>query len=321
MNGIKRILDAVSENGQEHGDGRRVRLAASAGLMAASLLFMVYTVYRGWDTLQEHLAHLNYWLLGAALLAYPLGFIPVLWGWHTIMGRVGGCQDIRTNVRLYSLSCLPRRIPGSIWYIASRLVLYRERQVSYGTTLAATAIETVLLVLSGLIIYVLSLLLTPAQLNPRLRGAAAVALVLAVGVVAWAPILNRGLRWLLGRLGIPGTVDLRPRHVLRILGVFGLAWVGGGLVLYILVSGVTALLAGQLPLLIGVWGAAGAISLVAGLLVQGMGLREVTLAVLLSGYVPLPVAVVISILFRLVLTVGELMWALIFAGLATVHPD
>jgi hypothetical protein len=43
--------------------------------------------------------------------------------------------------------------------------------------------------------------------------------------------------------------------------------------------------------------------------------------VLLSGYVPLPVAVVISILFRLVLTVGELMWALIFAGLATVHPD
>jgi hypothetical protein len=321
MNGIKRILDAVSENGQEHGDGRRVRLAASAGLMAASLLFMVYTVYRGWDTLQEHLAHLNYWLLGAALLAYPLGFIPVLWGWHTIMGRVGGCQDIRTNVRLYSLSCLPRRIPGSIWYIASRLVLYRERQVSYGTTLAATAIETVLLVLSGLIIYVLSLLLTPAQLNPRLRGAAAVALVLAVGVVAWAPILNRGLRWLLGRLGIAGTVDLRPRHVLRILGVFGLAWVGGGLVLYILVSGVTALLAGQLPLLIGVWGAAGAISLVAGLLVQGMGLREVTLAVLLSGYVPLPVAVVISILFRLVLTVGELMWALIFAGLATVHPD
>jgi hypothetical protein len=321
MNGIKRILDAVSENGQEHGDGRRVRLAASAGLIAASLLFMVYTVYRGWDTLQEHLAHLNYWLLGAALLAYPLGFIPVLWGWHTIMGRVGGCQDIRTNVRLYSLSCLPRRIPGSIWYIASRLVLYRERQVSYGTTLAATAIETVLLVLSGLIIYVLSLLLTPAQLNPRLRGAAAVALVLAVGVVAWAPILNRGLRWLLGRLGIAGTVDLRPRHVLRILGVFGLAWVGGGLVLYILVSGVTALLAGQLPLLIGVWGAAGAISLVAGLLVQGMGLREVTLAVLLSGYVPLPVAVVISILFRLVLTVGELMWALIFAGLATVHPD
>jgi len=321
MNAMKGVLDTLAGQEGKAGRGRRARMVASALMLAASLFFMAYAVYAGWDALQAHFQHLNYRLLAAALLMYPLGFVPVLWGWHAIMGRMGGCRDIRTNVRLYSLSCLPKRIPGSIWHITSRLLLYRECQVSYGTTLAAMAIETILLVLSGLSIYALSLLLTPAELNPKLREAAAVAVALTLAAVVCTPVLNRGLRWLLTHLGMPGTVEIRPGQVLQILGIFGLAWVGGGLVLYVLTAGVTPSLAGQAPILVGAWGAAGAVSLMAGLLVHGMGLREITLAVLLSAHAPLSVAVVVSILFRLLLTVGELIWALIFVGLATVHPD
>lgn len=321
MNSIRQVLDSIAEQGQGSSKGRGARLALSVAVVTASHLFLAYTIFRGWDTLRDQLGQLNYWLLGVALLAYPLGFVPTLWGWHSIMVRVGGCRDIRTNVRLYSLSCLPRRIPGSIWHITSRLVMYRRCRVSYGTTLAAMAMETTSLVLSGLIIYALSLLLTPAQINPKLRGGAIIALALSVAALVWTPVLSQGLRWLLARLGVSETVDIRAVQVLRMLGVFSLAWVGGGIVLYILVAGVTPLLIGRMPVLIGVWGAAGAISLVSGLLMHGMGLREITLAVLLSAYVPLSVAVVVSTLFRLVLTLGELTWALIFAGSAALLPE
>jgi uncharacterized membrane protein YbhN (UPF0104 family) len=73
--------------------------------------------------------------------------------------------------------------------------------------------------------------------------------------------------------------------------------------------------------LIGAWAAAGAVSLTAGLLVQGMGLREVTLAVLLGNHMPLPVAAAVSLLFRVLLTVGEFIWALVFSWLATRYPQ
>jgi len=78
---------------------------------------------------------------------------------------------------------------------------------------------------------------------------------------------------------------------------------------------VTPIPLAQLPALVGAWAASGAISLSAGLLVSGMGLREVTLTVLLGYLVPLPVAVAISLLFRVLLMVGEFVWALIFAAL------
>lgn len=320
MSLVKRILDAVA--GQERRGGRNWRVGKIAGgaMLAASLLFLIYAVYAGRDTLLVYSRHLNWWLLAAALLLYPLGFVPVLWGWHVTMGRIGGCQDMRANVRLYSLSCLPKRIPGSIWYIASRVALYREHHVGSTITLAATAMETVLLILSGLSIYLLSLAVRPVELDPRLSGVAIVCFMLVLAAPKWAPLLHRGLRQLLARMGTPIPVELHPTDVLRLLGISGLAWVGGGLVLYILANAVTTVPLGDLPILVGDWGAAGAIGLTAGLLVHGMGLREVTLAVLLSSYMPLSVAVVVSLLFRLLLTGGEFIWALIFAWLAARLP-
>jgi hypothetical protein len=289
-------------------------------MMVASLSFLAYAVYTGWDALQAQIRHLNYWLLGAALLLYPMGFLPSLWNWHTVMSRIGGCRDRRTNMRLYSLSCLPKRIPGAIWYITSRVVLYRECQVSHATTLAATAIETTFLALTGFSIYLLSLGMNSSRLDPRLRGAAIITFIFTLVVPLWVPLLRRGLGWLQERTGTLTPVEFNSWDALRLLGISGLGWFGGGLLLYILANAVAPLPLAQLPDLIGSWGAAGAVSLTVGLLIQGMGLREVTLAVLLSNYMPLSMAAVVSVLFRLLLTGGEFMWALIFAWLAPWLP-
>lgn len=321
MSLIKRVLGARTASGQPRGKGWWIRMAISGLMLALSFAFMVYVVYAGWDSLRAQFSNLNWWLLGAAFLSYPLGFVPVLWGWHVTMSRVGGCSNARTNVRLYSLSCLPKRIPGSIWYIASRVALYRDHETSPALTLAATAMETAWLVLSGMSVYLLSLAASATALDPRLRGIAIAGFVLTCAAPMWAPLLLRGVRWLLARRGMSVEIVLRPGDVLRLLGISGLAWVGGGLVLCVLASAVTRVRPADLPALIGAWAAAGAVSLTAGLLVQGMGLREVTLAVLLGRHMPLPVAAAVSLLFRLLLTVGEFIWALIFSWLATLYPQ
>jgi hypothetical protein len=259
--------------------------------------------------------------LGLAFVAYPLGFAPVIWAWHLLMSRMGGCSNWRTNLRLYALSCLPRRIPSSIWSIASRVVLYRDQGVDSALTLTATALETIWLVLSGLSVFLLSLPFWSvtggtSRLDGRLIAVSGACLVLALASPLWSPLLLRGARWLLARMGFRVSVQLAPREVLPLLGLAALAWVGGGVVLYVLANAVTPVSLDYLPSLVGAWAASGAISLSAGLVVSGMGLREVTLTVLLGNLVPLPVAVGVALLFRVLLMVGEFVWALIFAALA-----
>jgi hypothetical protein len=87
----------------------------------------------------------------------------------------------------------------------------------------------------------------------------------------------------------------------------------GGLDLYLLANAIYPVAFDYLPAFIGAWAATGVVGLLASYLMQGMGVTEITLAVLLSGFVPAPVAIVISIFFRILLTIGEVVWALLLA--------
>lgn len=324
---IKRVLGGIA--GARHRRDKKgwwIRVAAGGVLLTASFFFLGYVVYQGWDTFLPLLRQVDWRLVGLAFALYPLGLVPVTWAWHRMMSRIGGCKDARTNVRLYCLSSLPKRIPSSIWYIASRIVLYRDRDVRPAVTLAATALETTWFVLAGFALYLLSLpfgtgLSEPGELDWRLIGVAGTCLVLALSSSLWAPLLLRGVRWLLGRLGVALPIVLNAWDVLSFLGISGLAWIGGGIVLYVLANAVTSVPVSQLPALLGAWGAAGATSMSAGLLVSGMGLRELTLTVLLGRLMPLPVAAAVSLLFRLLLTVGEFVWALVFVALTRLASE
>ena len=91
-----------------------------------------------------------------------------------------------------------------------------------------------------------------------------------------------------------------------------IAWAGGGLILFALVQAVNPLNWSLLPVMIGTWGAAGAVSLTIGIGIQGLGIREVTLGALLSLVMPTLTAIMIAVAFRLVLTIGEVIWVAFF---------
>lgn len=132
-------------------------------------------------------------------------------------------------------------------------------------------------------------------------------------ILLYPPAHNRLFGYLLRRLHYTGEVSLAPRVSAGLLLIYGLAWILGGIDLYLLANAVQPVPLELLPAVIGAWAASGAVSFVASYLVQGMGLTEVTLAALLSSYLPLPVAIVISILFRILLTICEVLWALLLA--------
>lgn len=277
---------------------QRFQQGLRVAILASFVLFMGVAVYRNWNELRQYPWRLDARYAALAVASFPLAFVPTIWCWHWIIRRIGGHAEWRVNTHIFCMSSLGRYVPGAIWYVAGRAYWYRDYGVSVAQVALATLWENVVFITSGLIVY---LLLVPHRL--WLAGLIAVA-----AVALYPPLLNA-----LGR-----RVQLAPLRwldVLALLGTLGLAWLAGGVLLWGLANAFSPLSIDTVPFLTGIWGMAGAVSIVAGFLVGGLGIRELTLGALLGQVLPLPVGVAVALAFRLMLTVSEGLWVLILGWL------
>ena len=316
---VRANVEAASQN-------RWLKRLTVTAVLVLSFSFMGYLVYRNWQQLEAYRQYwrMHYPMILLAFALYPTGLVPNVVGWHVLMKRLGGLSSFRANAQIYCYSCLPKQLPGGVWHIAGRAYLNQEQGIQARVTLLGSSVEWVLLIASGLLVYLLSgLVQIPAGGMPSTGGdratglnpGVALALLAPLLIVLCPPVFNRLVSWLLTRLRRPKLPPLGLSDLLVLLGIYVVAWTMGGVVLYVLSQAIVPLSPAALPAVIGAWGGAGAIGFFAAYFLQGLGIRDVTLALLLSNLMPLSAAVVVSILFRLLITVGEIVWPLLWARL------
>jgi hypothetical protein len=296
----------------------RSRLARNFVRVTVGLLvifFFAYAVVTNWDELSEYQWRIDYRYFAAALLFYGVNFTVVLVAWHRVMASVEAMPDLSVNVRAFCYSSLMRRIPGVLWYIASRTEIYKDAGVARSVTVVSTVLETILLIVTGLFVYLASLIFPTTGVMAASLAPGLVLLLLApFSAILHPALFNRLFCYVLTSLNYQGTYSLGASRLAPLLVIYIVAWVLGGVELLILARAIYPVPVSLLPAIIGAWAASGAASLIAAYAVQGMGLTEVTLAVLLSTFLPLPVSIAISILFRLLCTIGDVVWALLIVS-------
>ncbi len=279
-----------------------------------SVAFIGRAILTNWAMLSRQTWHLDWRFVVLSILLYPLGMLPTVIAWHMLLRSLNIPVSFLDNLHFYSLSILPRHIPGGVWYVSSRSMLYQDIGISGTRIVVATGIETILLSLTGAITSLLWFSLTKT-VNERFRPLQIIALLAAIGIIVfllWTPSFNRILQRIQRRWEFLQHIQIKQKEILISLLWMFVAWIGGGLLLFLLASGFLQINWQLLPNIIGVWGGSGAISLSLGALIQGMGLREITLGALLSTMMPLLDAAVIAIAFRLTLTAGEILWIPLF---------
>ncbi len=277
-------------------------------MVALTLLFWGYGLYTNWNKLGQYEWRADFRFLFLALALFPAGFLPSLYGWHRIMSHFARGTDFRVNAQIYCYSTLPRYIPGLVWYVAGRSLLYREKGVPSSITILATVLETVLLTVSGLTLALLSIPSLGALTLGGKPSPLIPALLISLTILLLPRVLERTLRFF---TTLPDKVIPRLTHleITLFLVVYGIAWLGGGLLLYLLANAIYRV--EPLTAMIGIWAASGVASFLFAFL-GGSGGREVTMSVLLAFYVPLPVAIAISLLSRVVIMVTEALWVVLF---------
>lgn len=232
----------------------------------------------------------------ASLISFGIYLISLLlqyFAWTRIISRYHrtGWRDFL----IYFQSIALRRLPGGIWHWVGRTSLYSgTTQVPGRAVILANFLEWIMLLcLAGMISS-----LGFASIHWVWRIVSAIILLGLAIYLAICSQTHTSHWW------------VKLKEALLWICLYLLAWWAGGVIIYLYGN---ASAAKELTVLysIWVWAVSGGITWLIVFLPSGLGLREITLSVLLGPFLPLSTTLVISLLIRFVFMFADIVWGLL----------
>lgn len=284
----------------------RVKRILLAALSLAVLLPLFISLYHERAVVGAWLSRIRLEMVLLSLGLYSVALAFAIRTWAGMMNVLSHPMPTRYHFRIFCLTHLARRIPGVLWHIVGRVMWYEQEGVPKSVVSLASILEQVLIILAGFVTYALTL---PAALSSAPVSPVVWLVGLVVGMVLVHP---RFISMVLRRLGrVEQAASLRYRHIADWLISYALGWAAGGLILAIIVAALRPLNGVEVVAVIGVWSLSGALGSLAIFSPSGLGIREVSMTLLLAPLLPMPQAAFVAILSRVLLTGFEIAWALI----------
>lgn len=310
---MKSKLGVLVTRWDESRAARRLGRWLSVGVLLVAIGLLVVLLMRGREDLGrfgDWHAYLGVCTQGFLLYPFSLGVQALTWG--MMIARLEGTVKAWRDLEIYAYTHLMRHLPGVVWYLAGRVVMYHSRGISAPATLAASGLEWLLLLMTGMMIY--------AGLGVGasawwLAGLAVFALLGACSLLV-AKVLRlaeseswvRGLprRW----VGVVHGMRAPARKDLALwTGLYALAYAVGGMILFVLVRGVVPESGLTLIDALRTWALAASIGfLISPVVAVNLGVQELTLTALLAPEVHTTAAVLVALLLRMVFLASDLVW-------------
>ncbi len=297
-------------------DEPRIRRWVSTGVLFFTVGFLLALLAYGYEELQQFDDWQAYLAACAqGFLLYPISLSVQALTWSMMMARLGSTGGGWRDVEIYAYTHLMRRLPGAPWYLAGRTVRYYEQGIGAHVTLAASGLEWLLLLAMAATIYGALSLPFRSLWWVGLAFFLIVAILIAGALqrirLCW-PTQERvgGPRFLRRVLGSLSAIEPpRGRELVLWMGLYAVAYVVGGLILFLLVRGVAPMSGITVSDAIRIWALAGGVGFLTSTFIPaGMGVRELTLTALLVPNLPVAGALLVAVLLRLLFIVSDLVW-------------
>lgn len=275
-------------------------------MILASAAILLFLIYRQKEILVKHEWRFQIGPTLFSFLFYCVALVLVIWIWARIMDAVGTNIPNTKHFRYYCISNLAKRIPGTIWYIASRAQFYRANDVPVRYTSLASGVEVAVATVAGILVTLFFAVPIIADYEISLLW---FGLALLVGLISIHP---RVLNYVLQRLGADTSLFSYGKLLVWLLG-YMLAWVLGGMVLFFIGNMITTIEARYIGYMIGSWALMGVLTTALFFSPSNLGVTEVGLSLLLSNIMPSPIAVIIAIAARIIIILYDIFWAILSA--------
>ena len=274
-------------------------------VVAVILAFLVQTLLRSWNAVDTASLKWNWLGLGAAMAALLILQNLYLADWMILLRGMGLSLSRRRAFAVFHQSLVARFVPGNIWHVIGRTYMTAADGLPPALVIGSMAVENALLLITSVVVFGVTF---PFWGSPdQSRALWYLAVIPPICLVVYPPVLNRLLNLGLAALGKPAVeLTLCYRAALAAAALHIFARAVGGVALFLIVTSVHPMsVARGLPAVIGIHALSYAIGFASFITPSGLGVREAASAYLLSSYMPLPTAVVISLLARFMWTISE----------------
>ncbi len=261
-----------------------------------------YLIYREREILFSFDWKINYIALGFSIVVYSLSMMLATFNWGNIMNHLAGKLSYRKHFRYFCIANAAKRLPGTIWYIASRANLYQQDGIDIKLTSIASALEYAFVTLSGIIgtlVFSFSIL-TEYRVSPWLLGA----LFILTLFLIQPKVINHIFR----ALKVEAST-MKIKEMVFWTATYFLQWMIGGSLLFLVINIIYPLPVSALNYVLGIWLVVIMVSRMMIFLPSNFGVTEIGFSLLLSNLIPSPIAVVASLLFRLLVTAMDILFA------------
>ena len=275
--------------------------------------FVLYTLYINWGEIKAYDFEISwgYFILSYVFLFMHFVLIALAWGLLLRALQKPGVPLLQA-LRIRTISDFARFLPGKFWFVMYRIHLCKKYNLSSAMIAVSTMIEEFLNIFSTILLFVCVFLIVTH--DPLTNYAFYILLFLPILFCLLHPHIFQWFIKLAAKLFKKEYVKskIKYSYLLSLLTVFFLAWIILGFGFYLMSYAVSPIEFELFLPLTGVF----AISWAAGFLVivlpGGLGLREAVLGFLLAFFVPVPIAILLSLLSRIWLVSGEILTAFIF---------
>lgn len=221
--------------------------------------------------------------------------------------------SMRKSIKVSFLSMMGRYLPGKVWMILGKVYLSGKEGVNRNEAFASVVMEVVLEIVASIFFFFFFLfsVLEQPLLSPKVIYSLAV--IMIVGMIVLHPrvfygVINAFLyRWKGGKI----KKCMSYWDIIQLFALYNFIVLMQGTAFYLFVNSICYVPLNNLLGLTGSLAVAGVLGTLSFFTPSGLGVREGVLALLLSTYVISPIAVLISLLARLWVTIGEVMCALV----------
>lgn len=283
-----------------------------------------FFLFEQFDQLQSYEWKISQPGLIGSLFLGTIYFLVMALGWALLLYNMAGIKKVAAlptvkGMRVWLLTIMSRYLPGNVWHVVSRMAFADKLSVGKAQILSSSTLEQGLAVIGAMLLASLSLPFWPLAAMPQEWAPTFILLMVLflLGLALLHPrIMEPILRWTAFRLRRPElNWKFEYRTIIQFVLIYALAAFFAGLTLVAVMAGLGEFRTTDMIFIIGCSALAWVIGYLSFITPSGLGVREGVLTVLLALVYPLPITIVASLLFRVVLTLGEFVAAALFTGI------
>jgi uncharacterized membrane protein YbhN (UPF0104 family) len=278
-------------------------------IVVVIFVFLGKMVWDNWRQVKDASFTFELFPLLLSTLVFAFSYFIQIWAWYLITLKLKIALSPSETLKTWLYSQLGKYLPGKVWIFLGRFHFYELKGKSKKAISIALYFETItVIVAAGIISFVTLLFFEKTDLVYSGMPFWWMLFPLIFALVFLHPkVLQKILNWVLVKFKRESiSLSISYRDILGVLFLCILSWLIGGVGFYLFINSVFPIPSTHILYLMGALAFSSTLGLIALFAPSGLGVREGILVYLLSFMMPGPVAVIISLLTRIWMTLIEI---------------